>query len=214
MDFSNERNSPDNEIEKVDLSTVLFDMDGVLINSFHAWHLAMNDTLIEYGNDPQDEKRFLEEQWGLELFLNIKLLGMPREAGNYCCRRFTFHMDEVIVHPKAEIILSSLENYKLGLVTNTPEICTKAVLEHFQLLSHFSAVLTRDHVHKPKPHPEMIFLAMKKLGRRPNETILIGDTRSDVGAGHSAGIKVIGIGVEADYIVNDLGEIGKIIEGM
>ena len=54
---------------------------------------------------------------------------------------------------------------------------------------YFDVIVTFEDYSKPKPDPEPIFVAMKKLGSRPEETVYIGDAMADMKAANSAGVR-------------------------
>src|SRR5690606_17477568 len=67
------------------------------------------------------------------------------------------------------------------------------VLGHHGLYRHFSTVQTADTA-PSKPHPEMIYAAMRDAGATPQDTVMIGDTVFDIEMARAAGVSAIGVG--------------------
>ena len=65
---------------------------------------------------------------------------------------------------------------------------------------------------KAKPDPEIVIKACTVLDVEPDNTVLVGDTDSDVKAGKAAGCIVVGINVDADYTIKNLSELIKLIQ--
>ncbi|MCR5046451.1 MAG: HAD-IA family hydrolase [Treponema sp.] len=76
---------------------------------------------------------------------------------------------------------------KLGIVTNKPTNILLEILEYFKIAKYFEAPIGADKVKELKPAPEGIFLALKTLGANPKQAIMVGDSYTDIGAGHAAG---------------------------
>ena len=185
---------------------VLFDMDGVLIDSFEAWFAAYNDTLQEFGKEEIDHEKFDEKCWGLGLHENVKKLGLGEEASEYCLSRYNVRIDKVVLLPKAKKTLELIENRK-GLVTNTPKKPTKEILEKFDLDLPFEAVVSADEVDQGKPSSDPVIKACDIMEVNPEETILIGDSESDMKACRKVGCNPIKIGSEENSDFESIEEL-------
>lgn len=188
------------------VKAVLFDLDGVLIDSASAWLSAFNDTLREFGRDPLSMEEFRNVYWGHGLDVNLKKSGLRPESLDYCKERFVEHMDEIEVISGVERILRWWEG-KTGLVTSTPKRLTKEVLKRFDLRRFFEVIVDGDTVENLKPAPDPILKACEDLDVQPREAVFVGDTESDVKAGRAAGCKIVGFGVSAGYTIEDLLEL-------
>jgi len=186
---------------------ILFDLDGVLVDSFDAWLAALNDALKTFNHKELTKDEFINRYWGHDLFDNIKKMDLTYEVGDACNKFYKNHIDKIKIFPNTKDVLLKLNNYRKGLITNTPKDSTIRVLKQFYIYRYFELVLTSNDVKFSKPNPEIVLKSCKLLNLEPNEAILVGDTKSDVEAGKSAGCKVIGINVKADYTVENISEI-------
>lgn len=197
---------------KLKPSAILFDMDGVLIDSLDSWWSSLNTALQAFKYDEISKEEFLRKYWGHDLFDNLKTMNIPCEVGNFCNNVYGDHVGDIKIYPDTKSTLEKLKNYKKSIITNTPKDCTLQILKKFQIEKYFNFVLTSSDVKKAKPDPEIVFISCEKLNVKPENTVLVGDTDSDVKSGRAAGCKVIGINVEADYTIQNISEINRIIQ--
>ena len=190
------------------IKAILFDLDGVLVDSFDAWLCAYNDTLQKFGKDGLEREKFRKEYWGLGLSENIEKLGLGKKAAEYCLSRYNVQTDKVKILPKAKETLEILDKRK-GLVTNTPKVPTEKILGNHDLDRYFEAVVSADEVGKGKPAPDMIIEACKILEVDPTEILLIGDSESDIKACKKVGCNPIRIGSADDANFESIEELYK-----
>ena len=119
--------------------------------------------------------------------------------------------------------LKKNQDFYLGIATNKSRIALNNGLKKHDLVKDFDITLSTEEA-KPKPNPEMAIKAMKKFNVSNSNTIMIGDTISDIGLGINANIKTIGVSwgynnidilkkAGANYIVNNASELlSKITE--
>jgi HAD superfamily hydrolase (TIGR01549 family) len=106
------------------------------------------------------------------------------------------------IYPETKFILNTLQSnsIEMGIVTNTSKKACDYILEKFDLSKYFLIKISRNDVIKIKPDPEMIFLAISKMKKKPNW--LVGDSIIDSQAAFSANISSIIIkrnGVQPNY---------------
>ena len=196
---------------KLKPKAILFDLDGVLVDSFDAWLAALNDALYLYNHKELTKGEFIDRYWGHDLFDNIKELNLTYEVGEACNKFYKNHIDKIKIFPKTKETLIKLNNYKKGVITNTPKDSAIKVLKQFDIYRYFELVLTSNDVKLSKPNPEIVIKSCKLLNLEPKEILLIGDTKSDIEAGRAAGCKVIGINIDADFTINNISEITNLI---
>lgn len=189
---------------KINPKAILFDMDGVIVDSLDSWWKALNHALKTYNLPKISKELFTEKYWGHDLYDNLEKNNLPLKVGRFCNNIYGQHLDGIKIYPDAKKVLEKLSNYQKCIITNTPGDCTKQILKTFNIAKYFDFVLTSDDVKIAKPHPEIVILACKKFKVKPKDAVLIGDTDSDIKAGYAAGCKVIGLNIKADFIVQNL----------
>ena len=197
---------------KLKPSAILFDMDGVLVDSLDSWWFALNSALKAYNHKQISKDEFLERYWGHDLYDNIERMNLPVEVGRFCNNVYGEHIDRIKIYNETKDTLQKLRNYKKAIITNTPKDCAVQILKRFDIEKYFKFVVTSDDVSMAKPSPEIVLKACERLNVDPEDVILVGDTDSDVKAGRAAGCKVVGINVEADYTIRDLSDLTKLIK--
>lgn len=192
----------------------MFDLDGVIINSFESWYLAFNAMLTAYQKEPLSRDEFRAECWGHDLAHNLAVFHLPEKAGLYCINEHQNLVEIIELYPGAKPVLNRLRTeYKLktGLVTNTPRKNVICIFEHFQLFNLFDVIVTDDDVRTGKPDAEMVLKACETLNVKPEQTILVGDTETDFLAGKSAGCSVICVRARGDTCIESLYELFSVL---
>ncbi|MBI2558218.1 HAD family hydrolase [Candidatus Woesearchaeota archaeon] len=202
-------------MRKKEVKAVLFDLDGVLINSIDAWHHTYNDIIAHFNKHPVSKKGF-RKIFGNTIEKNVKMIvDIPaREANRLAITYFKGNMDYVMIFPQTKNVLEKLSNMgiKIALITNTPKKILMPVLKRYKIKKYFDAVVTIDGVKKGKPAPDMALKACKMLKVSPKNAIIVGDTKNDMMAGKRAGCITIGYKMKGDYRINRLNEIFGILK--
>lgn len=195
---------------------VLFDLDGVLIDSYRAWFHQFNDTLQHFGHEPISENVF-RKHWGQSTEEDVRIF-MPERTVAQVRKYFSDNFDEYVsylaVNPLARDTLNQLRamRLKLGCVTNSHRMIVNKILRGTKLKEFFNVVITADDVKNPKPAPDMILRACQRLHVEPRETIFLGDTKTDVQAGKRAGCVVVGYKMKSAPAIKNLMQFVTLIE--
>ncbi len=181
---------------------LLFDMDGVLVDSKEAWFHAFH----EAGNISREdfERRF----WGRDLKKNLQELNV--EASPFCRTVYRKHLDKITLFPDTRDALGQLR-WRKAVITNTVRECTDLILKRFGLDVYFEVIITSDQVEKGKPDPSIVIKACNELGVSPREAVLVGDSENDMKAGKAAGCTTVGLRVEGDYTISRLSELPSLL---
>lgn len=195
---------------------VLFDMDGVLTDSFGSCFNAFNFTLENFGRKAITKEEYMKNCWGTPVDDDITLyLGKDidiKQVSAFYHLNYTRFIRYTKVLPGTVEALNSVKNtgLKTAVVTNTHHELTIKILKKFNLLNYFDAVFGGDDVKSGKPDPEIVLKACGALGVFPKNAIMVGDTPSDMKAGKSAGCFTVGFGgVKGDAEIKNLSELFK-----
>jgi len=197
---------------KLKPDAILFDMDGVLVDSLDSWWSSLNASLQKFNHKKITREEFIEKYWGHDLYDNLDKMGLHREVGTFCNTVYSEHLGAIKLYTDTKNVLQKLNYYKKGVITNTPKDCACQILKRFDIDKFFDIVVTSDEVAKAKPYPDIVLKACKFLGVTPERVVLVGDTDSDVKAGGASGCKVIGINIKADYTINKLSQLTNLIK--
>ncbi|MSU56369.1 MAG: HAD family hydrolase [Candidatus Taylorbacteria bacterium] len=179
------------------IKAVLFDIDGVLLDSFEAGFLFFGDILTALGY-PRPTRGAYKSAFHLPLTLALKYLAkadLTEELGRLdeILQNVSYHTELLSEPPGCKEVLEALhKKYKLGIITSrNRDGLSKRYFPFSKTEKYFSVTVTIEDVTHPKPHPEPLLLAAKRLKLKPSECVYVGDSHTDIEAGKSAGMKTI-----------------------
>lgn len=176
------------------MQTVLFDLDGTLIDHFSAIHSSITYAQKSLGL-PESSYETVRKTVGGSLPVTMsKLIGEEKvtQALPYFHKHFNRVMlEDVTLLPGAGWLLESLhaKGLQLAVFTNKYGIHARAVLEHLKLDRFLELILGTDDSPYRKPEPAFTQLALKKLGANPASSCLIGDSPFDFAAAQAGNLK-------------------------
>lgn len=179
------------------INTVLFDLDGTLINTNEliiASFLHTLDTYYPNKYKREDVLAFI----GPSLRETFSSMDPERtEEMIQAYREFNHaHHDELV--QEYETVYETVEQlakqgYKLGIVTTKARKTVEMGLNLTTLNQFFDVIVTIDDVEHVKPHPEPIEKAFRLLEANPATTLMVGDNHHDILGGKNAGTKTAGV---------------------
>ena len=209
------------------LRAVIFDLDGVLIDSEPLMRQAFADSYLRImGNGPPPIEAYLEHMG--ESFPRIMdHLNLPHslwEPYRQFCQQ---HIAQVKLFPGSREMLewTRAANLRLGLLTGKDRVRTWQILDHFGLRHFFDATIASDQLSHPKPHPEGVLRMLEELNCEASQSVMVGDAVNDIVCAQEAGVKAIAIlwGTKPDrvqtlcrpdYIAHDWRVLQRILEQM
>ena len=181
------------------LSTLLFDLDGTLIDSIELILRSYRHTMrLHRGHEPSDDV------WmrGLGTPLWVQFRHFTEDPAEIEAMVATYraynlaHHDE-LVRPYAgvvEAVLALRDRGKtLGLVTSKMRSGALRGLRVAGLEDAFQVIVGADEVTHPKPHPEPVLMALERLGAPASGAVFAGDSRHDIECGRAAGVKTAAV---------------------
>ena len=178
---------------------IIFDLDGVLIDSEGLQYRAYSAVLEQYGVrvDPGEYAlHWVGAGNGPEYAVATYLLPISAEELR-ALKAPVYH--ELLragarLMPGVEAALARLrDRFPLAVATNSGIQDTSFVLDHFGLRAAFSAIITRERYERPKPHPDCILAAATALGVAPTACVVVEDAHRGILAAHRAGATVVAV---------------------
>lgn len=173
-------------------SYILFDWDGCLAKTLDIWLLAYKETFNEYGITLED-RTITNDVFGN--WNNPKKFGILDidEFTEKLLVRLNSKYPTVGLYDNVFSTIKELKNKgkKLALITTTKRAVIEPALKYNKLETLFDVILTAEDVEKHKPDPEVVNKALEKLEATRENSIIIGDSKSDLGAGNNADIDSI-----------------------
>ncbi|MEH7439234.1 pyrophosphatase PpaX [Neobacillus drentensis] len=208
------------------ITTVLFDLDGTLIDTNELIITTYLHTLEKYYPSKyqrEDVLPFLGPTLH-EVFGNMDPDRVEEMVSEYRAFNIANHDDLVkeFVGVKETVQTLKERGYKMGIVTTKRHDVTLKGLRLMELEDYFEVIVAYDHVEKVKPDPEPIFKALEQLGSTPEESIMVGDNFHDILAGKNAGTTTAGVAwsikgreyvakYEPDYMLENMKDLLTIL---
>ncbi|WLD59059.1 phosphoglycolate phosphatase [Salinispirillum sp. LH 10-3-1] len=204
---------------------VLFDLDGTLVDSLPTIALGLQDALALLGLPGVTEEQvghWIGEGTPVLTLKAATAVGAPERADELFAQFFPSYMPHIPGTPEIAGATALLENLAsqgilCALVTNKPRAFTEPLLAALHWNRWLPVVICGDDLDERKPHPLPILEACARLGVSVSDSVMVGDSRHDVGAARAAGMSVVALaggynhGEEitgADFHGNTLAECG------
>lgn len=185
------------------IKAVIYDMDGVLIEA-KDWHYeALNKALGLFGMEISRYDHLVTYD-GLPTRRKLEMLtlerGLPEELHQFINRiKQQYTMDEIQLKCKPlfvhEYALSKLkkEGMLMGVCSNSIRKTVETMLGKAMIIEYFDLLMSADDVSMPKPDSEIYVTAMKKLGVKPEETLILEDNENGIRAAIASGAHLMPI---------------------
>jgi phosphoglycolate phosphatase/pyrophosphatase PpaX len=203
------------------ITTLLFDFDGTLLDSFSV-HLDVFKLTFAHFGISLSEKEFLEN-YSPNWYKTYEALGLKkdlwRDADGYWLNEVEKRSAGLFTGVK-ELLLMLEQKFTLGLVTSGSKTRVERDIVLTGIKNHFKTIITGDDITEPKPSPEGLVIAMKNLGVNADQTIYIGDSSADFELAKAANVSFIGVRSSFDnlnynhteYRVYSLSELPSVID--
>jgi HAD superfamily hydrolase (TIGR01509 family) len=183
------------------INAVIFDMDGVMIDSEPLWEKTERILLarrnIDYSPDYRDKIVGLNQRDSGRLLVDtFDLDETVEEIINERISILTsIYEKELELIPALVPLLRQLgeEGYRLAVASSSPLRVVNFVLDMFSLHDHFLAVVSGDSVGNGKPHPDIYVHTAETLGVKPAECVAIEDSINGLRSAKGAGMYCIAI---------------------
>ncbi len=219
----------------VSLRAIIFDCDGVLMDSEPLHFAAFRNVLAEQGDvltEEQYKERYLalDDRGAFEKYyrdhsrpLDPKLMSVLLERKTRVFQDLV-SSEGILPFPAVpEFVMAASQRYPLAVASGARRHELEMILEAAGIRSYFETIISADDVQKGKPDPESYMKAVDALnasGKRPTpirreECAVIEDSREGIASAHSAGMKCIAVATSyptfelsvADLVVPSLGAL-------
>ena len=202
------------------LKAVIFDIDGVLIDSVKAnavfFERIFKQIGVKYSKAEYIRLNHMTMWQIIEHFTGETSERKIRKIWEFA-KQFPYPYELVKV-PKDSIrtVAWLSRKFKLAVVTARVKKGVKPVLQRYGYGAYFKTAICFEDYKNPKPDPEPLLKALKKLKIKPSEAVYVGDMPSDVQCAHAAGVKSIFFSSrknkKADYNVKSFKQLRELLE--
>jgi len=182
------------------IEAVVFDLDGVLVDSEPVWEQVRRQVVADHGGhwaaDAQQRlmgmstgewARYLSEDLGVGLPPErVAALVIERMAASY-----TEHLP--LMPGAVEAVRRLAARWPLGLASSSPPSLIETVLDTASLRSSFQTTMSTEQVSRGKPAPDIYLAVAARLGRRPERCAAVEDSSNGLRSAAAAGLHVVAI---------------------
>jgi N-acetyl-D-muramate 6-phosphate phosphatase len=211
---------------------VFFDLDGTLADTADDLAAPINAMRIERGQAPMPVAELRPFASTGARGLIAQGLGVLKDDPGFDALRLEFlerYEQQIVVHtrlfdgmPELLVQLES-ENVAWGIISNKIERYVRIIVDKLGLTGRAAVAYGGDSAARPKPHPDLMLLALETTGLRGEDCVYVGDDLRDVVAGRAAGMATVAAaygycgGAErpedwgADALVRQPGELAALL---
>jgi phosphoglycolate phosphatase len=177
----------------VPVKLVIFDLDGTLVDAFTAISDSINFMLRRMGLSPRSHLEVKRSVgWGVDSLVSGFV---AKEDVKEALAIFRGHHDRrlrrnIRLLPGVKTLLPFLrkQGCTLAIASNRPSKFCRIILEALDVDGYFDHMVCGDEVRRPKPHPDMLKVILRRSACRRQEALYVGDMTVDVVSARRAGI--------------------------
>ena len=182
------------------INTILFDLDGTLVDTAPDLGHALNIQLKHHGKPTLSDAAIRPyASHGSRGLIGLGFGITPADANFIAMRdEYLSIYDTVITRspvllPGIAELLQVIEHkgLKWGIVTNKPRRFTQRLIASMDLQQRAACVVSGDDAPQPKPSPATLLMACEQIGVKPEQCVYVGDAERDIQAGKAAGIQTV-----------------------
>jgi HAD superfamily hydrolase (TIGR01509 family) len=182
------------------VEAVVFDMDGVLIDSEPVWERVRRALVAEHhGRWPPDAQRRLmgmsTAEWSRYLSVDGGVEMSPEEVAETVISRMAERYREhlPLLPGTAGAVRRMAAAWPVGLASSSPRRLIDAVLDRAGLSDCFTVTISTEEVARGKPAPDVYLVAAQRLDAEPARCVAIEDSSNGLRSARAAGFRVIAV---------------------
>jgi len=182
------------------VAAVIFDLDGVLLDSESAWVEVKKEFTEESGGRWEDRARMemlgmSSTEWSRYMHDELGVPVSPEEISSEVAKRLMqrYRRRLPLLPGAVEAVRSMASEWPLALATSSNRNVIDLVLSESGLADAFAATVSSEEVDRGKPAPDVYLEAAKQLGVEPTACVAIEDSTNGIRSAHAAGMAVVAV---------------------
>jgi HAD superfamily hydrolase (TIGR01509 family) len=207
------------------VAAVVFDMDGVIVDSEQVWDEVRENLVADWGGhySPEAQRAMMgmsSQEWSRYMHDELGLRQSPEEINDEVVRRMLdrYQADLPLIPGAVDAVRELAQTLPLALASSSNRPLIDAVLETAGIASCFAATVSSEEVARGKPSPDVYLEAARRLGVPPERCAAVEDSASGIRSARAAGMTVIAypnphyapdaeaLG-QADTVIGSLGQL-------
>jgi HAD superfamily hydrolase (TIGR01509 family) len=180
-------------------AAVVFDMDGVIVDTEHVWHEVREELVADWGGrDVPDAQQAMmgmsSTEWSRYMHEELELEQAPEAINAEVVRRMLVrYATDLPVIPGAIEAIRVLHaaGLPLAVASSSNRELIDAVLEAAGVVACFAATVSSEEVARGKPSPDVYLEAARRIGVDPGSCAAVEDSSNGIRAAAAAGMRVI-----------------------
>ena len=207
------------------VEAVVFDLDGVIVDSEHVWDEVREELARERGGRWHDRAQadmmgMSSPEWSRYMQNVIGLADSPEAISDEVVRRMLARYEErlPLVDGAAAAVERLAGSFRLAVASSANRPLIDAALTQSGLARHFETTVSSEEVARGKPAPDVFLEAARQLDVAPERCAAVEDSGNGIRAAHAAGMRVLAIPNThypppadaldlADVVLTSLGEL-------
>jgi HAD superfamily hydrolase (TIGR01509 family) len=188
------------DAEPASVDAVVFDLDGVLVDSETIWDQLRREVAAEAGRAwPDDATRAMQgmstQEWSRYLHDVVGIPDSPEDIARTVIDRMSVRYREhlPLIDGAIAAVTRLAEHWPLGLASSSPRALISAVLDVSGLAPAFQVAVSTEEVPAGKPAPDVYLTVASRLGVRPDRAVAVEDSSNGLRSAAAAGLAVIAI---------------------
>src|SRR5712691_2255061 len=182
------------------IEAVVFDLDGVILDSEELWDEVREGLARERGGRwseraQADMMGMSSKEWSQYMHEVVGLEEPPEEINREVVRRMRRHYAErlPLIDGAVDAVKRIAEQWPLGLASSSNRELIDCALEVSGLAPYLRATVSSEEVERGKPAPDVYLEAARRLGIEPSRCAAVEDSRNGILSARAAGMRVIAI---------------------
>ncbi len=182
------------------IEAVIFDLDGVLLDSEQVWDDVREQLARERGGRWHDRAQadmmgMSSTEWSRYMHDEIGLPESPEEINAEVVRRMLdrYDRDLPVIDGAVDAVRRLAPHFRLGVASSSNRPLIDAALGAAGLADAFAATVSSEEVPHGKPSPDVYLEAARRLGVAPGRSVAVEDSASGIRSARAAGMRVVAI---------------------
>jgi beta-phosphoglucomutase len=200
------------------IQAIIFDLDGVIVDTAHyhfiAWQRLARELGVNFTEHENEQLKGVSRMQSLEIILSLgKIRLSEKEKEDLADKKNQWFVEYIQamkpdeIFPGVKELLKTIRSKGMKVALASSSKNADTVLTLLNIKDYFDTIVDGTMITHSKPDPEIFLLAANRLGMKPSECVVFEDAEAGVAAAVAAGMKCVGVGSvtqlgKANYIVN------------